>query len=199
MRLRPSDRCDVAVICARLIAHADSRCTAVHALAVRALAERPAVLCLQFALEGELRGLRIAAIGTPVRADELWRHTCFEAFVRRDGEPGYLEFNFSPSGAWQAYQFSDYRQGRLSAELPSPPQLTIGVRESAVRMDEALVLEALVTLPAPYADAPRGVHLAMSAVVEDEAGSLSYWALRHAAGRADFHHPDAFTLRLPWS
>ncbi len=199
MRLRSSDRGDVTVICARLIAHADSHCTAVQALTVRALAERPAVLCLQFTLNGELGGLRIAAAAAPVRADELWRHTCFEAFVRRVGEPGYLEFNFSPSGAWQAYRFSDYRQGRLCAELPSPPQLTIGVRESAVRMEEALVLEALVALPAPYADAPRGVHLAMSAVVEDEAGSLSYWALRHAAGRADFHHPDAFALQLPWS
>jgi hypothetical protein len=32
--------------------------------------------------------------------------------------------------------------------------------------------------------------------VEDRSGSLSYWALRHAAGKPDFHHPDAFALEL---
>ncbi len=186
---------------ARLIPHADSHCAAAFSLLAHARAERPGVLCLQFTLSGELSALRIAPAGAPARTDELWRHTCFEAFVRRAGEPGYLEFNFSPSGAWQSYRFSDYRQGALPAELPASPHLTIGMREraGAAQRDEALVLEALVALPAPYGDAPRGVQLALSAVVEDEEGSLSYWALRHAAGRADFHHPDAFALMLQWS
>jgi len=36
----------------------------------------------------------------------------------------------------------------------------------------------------------------LSAVIEEESGTLSYWALRHAPGRADFHHPDGFALEL---
>jgi hypothetical protein len=52
------------------------------------------------------------------------------------------------------------------------------------------VLEALVPL---RADARR---LALSAVIEETSGALSYWALRHAAGKPDFHHADAFTHPL---
>jgi hypothetical protein len=39
--------------------------------------------------------------------------------------------------------------------------------------------------------------LALSAVVEDEHGGLSYWALKHPPGKPDFHHPDLFVLHLP--
>jgi hypothetical protein len=38
--------------------------------------------------------------------------------------------------------------------------------------------------------------LALSAVIEDEDGVLSYWALKHPAGKPDFHHRDAFALEL---
>jgi hypothetical protein len=38
--------------------------------------------------------------------------------------------------------------------------------------------------------------LALSAVVEERNGALSYWALRHSPGKPDFHHPEAFALEL---
>jgi len=38
--------------------------------------------------------------------------------------------------------------------------------------------------------------LALSAVVEDDSGRLAYWALKHAPGKPDFHHPDGFVLEL---
>lgn len=183
----------------RLVRHADSACAAVHSLEARAQALRPGMIGVEFTLTGELRAVRIPPPGPTERADELWRHTCFEAFVRRDDVPGYLEFNFSPSGAWQAYHFIGYRQDRLPALLPLPPHLTVGHREragNAAGTDDALILEALIHLPAPFSAAPQGLRLALSAVVEHETGSLSYWALRHAPGRPDFHHPDAFALTL---
>jgi hypothetical protein len=40
------------------------------------------------------------------------------------------------------------------------------------------------------------LRLALSAVIEDENGKLSYWALKHPPGKPNFHHPDAFTLEL---
>jgi hypothetical protein len=33
-------------------------------------------------------------------------------------------------------------------------------------------------------------------VIESADGSISYWALRHPAGRPDFHHLDGFALLL---
>ena len=38
--------------------------------------------------------------------------------------------------------------------------------------------------------------IALSAVIEEGNGALSYWALRHPAGKPDFHHPDAFAMEL---
>ncbi len=189
---------------ALLCRHADSVCASIHALETEVRALRGGVMSLQFTLRGDLRRIRVPPAGAGERADELWRHTCFEAFVRRDDAPGYLELNVSPSGAWQAYRFSDYRQGREPAELPAP-HVTVGYRQRADAadptdaVDDALVLEALIRLPSSYAAAPNGLRLGASAVVEDETGTLSYWALRHVPGRPDFHHPDAFALALAWN
>ena len=38
--------------------------------------------------------------------------------------------------------------------------------------------------------------IALSAVVEQSNGSLSYWALKHPPGRPDFHHADGYVLEL---
>lgn len=124
------------------------------------------------------------------RADKLWAHTCFEAFVGLAQSPRYLELNFSPSGEWAAYRFEAYRQGMLPAELAAPPRLEL--RRSVARFE----LEAEVCLTGTEAAGSRHLRLALSTVVEDGEGRLSYWALRHAPGRPDFHHPDSFSLAL---
>ena len=36
--------------------------------------------------------------------------------------------------------------------------------------------------------------LGLSAILEEEDGTISYWALAHGAGRPDFHHPACFAL-----
>ena len=43
---------------------------------------------------------------------------------------------------------------------------------------------------------PLRLRIAAAAVLEDETGTLSYWALRHAPGKPDFHHADGFLLEL---
>jgi len=123
--------------------------------------------------------VRIPALRPPTFADDLWQGTCFEAFTRAQG-PSYHEFNFSPSGEYAAYRFDAYRSGRTKLEEP------LQVRTSTLAGDWVLECE----IPAP-----EDAVLALSAVIE-EAGGLAYWALRHAPGKPDFHHPDAFAMRL---
>jgi hypothetical protein len=41
--------------------------------------------------------------------------------------------------------------------------------------------------------------LALSAVIEDVDGGLSYWALVHPSSKPDFHNARSFTLVLPAS
>jgi hypothetical protein len=132
-------------------------------------------------VRGDMSALRIPAPAAPRRVDELWRHTCCELFVARPGEPGYLEFNFSPSGEWAAYEFSAYR------ERITNPDFRPDIRTT--RSPEQVAIE--VTLPLS-----GRLKVGVSAVLEEANGTLSYWALRHAPGKPDFHHPDAFAVEL---
>ncbi|HYZ48351.1 MAG TPA: DOMON-like domain-containing protein, partial [Sphingomonas sp.] len=151
-------------------------------VAVRAGAER---LQLSFRLTGPIEQLRVPSPSAPARRDNLWQHTCFEAFLSLDG--GYLEFNLSPSTQWAAYCFSGYRAGMSELEVAAP-----GIAVS--RTDCLLELDADLALPAGLVSRRLG----LSAVIEDVSGRKSYWALVHPpGGRPDFHHADCFALELP--
>lgn len=175
---------------AQLRCHPATPTHLVRGVAVRVGWEKGEALALTFALEGDLSRLRIPAPQPPRRADRLWQHTCFEAFIRHPGEPAYCEFNFAPSGEWAAYVFRRYRDGMSLAPDLDP---RIAVRSTEDRLE----LDALIRPECLPPGRPRArVQLALSAVVEDEQGGLSYWALAHPPGRPDFHHPDAFALEL---
>jgi hypothetical protein len=151
----------------------------------------PGALDLSFQLEAELRELRIPRPTRPQRADGLWQHTCFEAFIALDGEAGYHELNLAPSGEWALYAFASYRERRPTpSEVPSP---SITVRGA----DDRLELEARISLAglSPlHSTSP--LRIGLCAVIEAADGRLSYWALAHARDQPDFHDARGFTLRL---
>jgi hypothetical protein len=181
-----------------LVAHAETPNRAVRCVAACVEPSGPDLLRFQYVLEADLRHVRIPPSVVPAgRADKLWAHTCFEAFVGLPESTRYLELNFSPSGQWAAYCFDSYRQGMVPA-LDAAPRLAL--RRSAGRLElEAEV--ALIGTLAPPLSMPgradeRRLRIALSAVVEDLEGRLSYWALRHRPDRPDFHHPESFSLAL---
>lgn len=145
-------------------------------------------LRLRYSLDADPERLRLPApIANAGPADGLWRHTCFEVFVARHGSSAYREFNFSPSGEWAAYTFTGYRAGMLPLQLHRPPELRW--------QREAGRLELLAILAADALSADAGaVRLALSAVIEEQSGTITYWALNHPAGKPDFHHPESFAL-----
>ena len=144
-------------------------------------------LILSYKLQANLDSLKIPAEQPCRRVDELWRHTCFEAFLMAADGPGYREYNFSPSGEWATYAFSDYRQTADATDEATP---VIRVHTDA----QGLTLEAEISTALLSPDHP--LHLGLSAVAEAVDGSLSYWALRHPPGKPDFHHAEAFDLLL---
>jgi hypothetical protein len=136
-------------------------------------------------LEGEIDRLRIPAPQPPRIAERLWQHTCCEIFIARPELRGYHEFNLSPSGEWAAYAFERYRKGALLADPALEPR--IAVKRSVDRLELSAVI--------PFSQEGR-LLIGLAALVEDEEGALSYWALRHAPGKPDFHHPQSFALEL---
>lgn len=172
--------------------HPESRCAAVTAIAVEATRPRAGLLVLRYVLTGSISDLRLPAPTAPIRADELWRHTCFEAFVSAPDRDGYLEFNLAPSSQWAAYRFTGYRQGMAPLEDFDAPGVEMKSTDQGFELHAALDLERVVDLPTNAT-----WRLGLSAVIETADGVISYWALAHPPGRADFHHPDCLAAELP--
>jgi len=169
-----------------LVPHAHASTAPLRGITVDAIRPAPRALALGFTATGDIAALRLPPLAAPERADELWRHTCFEAFVQIGD--GYYELNFAPSRQWAAYAFDDYRAGMRNADV-SGPQIVVSVA------DALLSLRADVTLP-PGAER-MDWRLGLAAVIEDAHGEKNYWALAHPAGKPDFHHPNGFVGVLP--
>jgi hypothetical protein len=167
-------------------------CDAVRAIEAFAARPRPGRLELSYVLDGEMARLAVPALTAATRAEELWRHTCFEAFVRAPGHDGYLELNLSPSRQWAAYAFDGYRSGMRPEGGVGVPEVEVRASDTRLELRAGLDVDAAAVLPS---DAPW--RLGLSAVVEQTAGGVCYWALRHPPGRPDFHHADCFALELP--
>ena len=170
-----------------LILHPDSRCFAVAQIEVGVARPRADSLVLSYIVTGKMSNVRMPPAMAAARSDELWRHTCFEAFVRASSGAEYYEFNFAPSTQWAAYRFSGYRSGMHVADEISA--LPIEVRSSADRytLQASLELDRLSGLPRK-----SSWRLGLAALIEDTSGRKSYWALAHPPGKPDFHHADCF-------
>jgi hypothetical protein len=170
-----------------LILHPDSPCLAGAKIEVRLARPSADSLVLSYILTGKMSNVRMPPAMAATRSDELWRHTCFEAFVRASSGAEYYEFNFAPSTQWAAYRFSSYRSGmRVAAEISAPP---IEVRSSpdCYTLQASLELDRLSGLPRKAL-----WRLGLATLIEDTSGRKSYWALAHPPGKPDFHHTDCF-------
>ncbi len=135
---------------------------------------------------------RLASTDHPRRTDELWRTTCFEAFLRPHGSDTYFELNLSPSGNWATYRFDGYRSGMREARIECRPDPEVW-NQDGVRMQEASF--DFSGEPALNSSVPWDIGL--SAVIEEVDGTKSYWALAHGLGPPDFHNETCFAYLLP--
>jgi hypothetical protein len=174
----------------RLLRHPNSSGTSAYEVEVE-IARRAAVLSLIYFVRGDVGQIRVPQKRTPTRTDGLWQSTCFEAFVRRAPSQAYQEFNFSPSLEWAAYRFDDYRRGMTAETTAAAPRIDVHTSESELRLSATLDLSGLAALPGT-----DDWRLALSAIIEEESGRKSYWALAHPPGKPDFHQPDGFALDL---
>ena len=126
-----------------------------------------------FRAVGDISRLVIPAAASPVRTDGLWQSTCFEIFVSEDGG-GYREFNLSPSGAWAAYRFDDYRMAMSNVDASI--EIEIFHNNNALTLVAKIVSE--FGMPA---------RVGLTAVIEDADGAIRYWSTAFAPGKPDFH------------
>ena len=114
----------------------------------------------------------------PVRANELWRKTCFELFWAVDEEStAYFELNVNLNGEWSVYEFSKYRN-------PTPPQAcpTYSVREI-----QATPESLSVTLDGHFLNASDWFYNP-TCIVHTIQDQILYYAVHHGpAPKPDFH------------
>jgi len=168
--------------------HPNSVCAVVAGVEAEIARPTGGSLLLSYAVTGTIGDLLLPPVGAPARADELWRHTCFEGFVKEAAGEGYYEFNFATSTQWAAYRFDRYRSGMHAATEIEPPQIV------GRSIPERYTLRATLSLPDRQRD--RTWRVGLAAVLEERNGNKSYWALAHPPGAADFHHAEGFALEL---
>lgn len=169
-----------------LTPHPDFPSDAITAIEVEIVRGGPERLELVYRARGDVARLLVPAPSDPERTDGLWASTCFELFARPAGGEAYCEFNFAPSSQWAAYAFDGYRAGMRELALETPA-IEISASDDVFELRVAVEASALCA----------GVSLALTAVIEETSGAKSYWSVRRAVGKPDFHHAESFAVELP--
>ena len=171
----------------KLLPHPSRPSDAVSSVEARIIGRDAQWLRVRWRTEGA-QGLVVPAFAGKGRADELWKTTCFELFLKPAGGEAYCEFNLSPSERWNAYDFESYRDGMTERPFPREPECTMRRGSTFAIFDAAVPLAGL-----PAADCAMG----LCAVIEEQGGIKSYWALEHPEGAPDFHAAACFAAELP--
>jgi hypothetical protein len=174
-----------------LVRHPATPCRCVREMAAEVDVLNNGALAIEYSVEGDIAGLVIPSPGAPHRTDGLWQHSCFEAFLQVEGQAEYCEFNFSPSGQWAAYAFGRYREGGPLEGGGLAPESIVRSNGERFELDAVIRLDHMSSLKTCMR-----LRMGLAAVIEERNGALSYWALRHPAGKPDFHHPESFALNL---
>lgn len=171
-----------------LACHPTTRSDAVRSIQVFVRRPAGAELRLTYRLVGDVSRIITPPPSAPRIGVELWRHTCFEAFVALEGQSSYHEFNFASSGEWSVYAMRGYREGAPLSDESMRPEIAMRSGDGRLELDALVRLDRL---SATHAAAP--LRLGITAVIEASDG-FSYWALRHPREKPDFHDAAGFTL-----
>jgi len=170
-----------------LVAHPGHPPSSVTQIEARVIGRDANWLRVRWRVEGAGQ-LVVPAFAGKGRADELWRTTCFELFLKPLGGDSYVEINLSPSERWNAYDFAGYRASMSERPFPREPECTMRQGSTFAIFDAAIPVGGL-----PDADCAMG----LSAVIEEQGEATSYWALAHPERKPDFHAPACFAAVLP--
>ncbi len=124
----------------------------------------------------------------PQRLDGLWEKTCLELFIAECGENAYYEFNFSPNGDWQCYQFSSYRNFSAKPELQNPP--SINKYEST----NEYIFNICVDIRPLSLQAP--LDIGINAVLQQPTAELNFYSLNHQTEIPNFHRRENFVMKI---
>ena len=147
-------------------------------------------LWLKLNLHGELDQLFLPPMrGIPSQKDQLWESTCFELFMADHQTSRYYEFNISPTGDWNVFEFSDYRKNKTTMTDIFSPSIERSLYDSQN-------IQYSIGIPI-FNEVKFFKKIGVSCVLKTLSGETHYWALDHPQQTPDFHDPRSFTINLP--
>jgi hypothetical protein len=140
------------------------------------------VLHVRSLIKGPVHFLDFEKSPKPSVKDELWKKTCFEFFALKTNGTEYVEWNFSPSGDYQRYLFSRYRERVETAPAPTTQDAKINWKLTGEGF------ESTVEVKLPF----EIQKIQICWVTKLKTEPAIYWALSHTSPKPDFHNIDAF-------
>jgi len=111
----------------------------------------------------------------------LWQQTCFEVFIQPSGVKKYFEINLTPQKAWNVFSFDDYRMPQPPRELPGAHLVSFNFKAGELK----------ATFKVPEADL-RKINVSFCSVVVLKDTGVTYWSVKHADTKPNFHHFGSF-------
>ncbi len=113
----------------------------------------------------------------------LWQNTCFEVFLQPDTLPlrKYFEVNLSVNKAWNVFAFEDYR-------TPQPPTEFVGAEILKFKVDSENLKVRIKFNGLNFTK----LKVSCCAVVALKDLGTTYWSIKHADQKPNFHHFESF-------
>ena len=148
-------------------------------------------LFIRYEVNGDIDKILLSTKATsPSRTDDLWKATCFEFFAAIPNQPGYWEFNMSPSSDWNVYRMDAYRRFGFREETAFT-QLPFLFKET----ENQLSLDISVNLDRML-QPEQSVQVGIATIIQTMDRRETYWALTHPGQQADFQLREGFILEL---
>jgi len=124
-----------------LVCHPSAHAGAVRSIDAHARVGETGIGVFRYVLRAEISRVRVPPEKPALRAEGLWKHTCFEAFIKAPAAAAYYELNFAPSRQWAVYHFDAYRQGVSSPDFELSPELSVRRFADRLEVDAAVDLQ----------------------------------------------------------
>ena len=158
-----------------------------HAISVVAAIERqsPNILNVGFWLnDPEQSIIWPQIVSAHPREDFLWEKSCFEIFLGVKNQDYYREINLSPSQAWQAYQFDEYRYPEQIPPLPSHDIDLVQLKKTHFGLSASVDLTMFMS---EHQLRWTDLFVGLTAVIQTNK-QTHYFAMQHSGALPDFHN-----------
>ncbi len=141
--------------------------------------------CIEVLFKWQDKSKQIIFAEGPVagRFHELWKQTCFEAFVQPVGDSKYFEINLNTHKAWNVYEFENYREPQPPVECAAADVIDVQIKEDFLR---ARIKFNKMEF--------KKLKVSLCAVLNLKETGTTYWSFQHVDAKPNFHHFGSFVI-----